>query len=152
MQKSRHVMVVILHAVPFPDQVADHRSSPHPRVVPSSNRAVLDYPCQLRLLLFVQPSLGPRRLDRLQPSGAFRFIPVEPPVNRASPSIQFFADCDDSLAGQEVLQRPCSGATPSGCPAPSPAQTDDPPSALPCFPCATNRTDFSTLAHFRLSQ
>jgi hypothetical protein len=83
-QQPRDVVVVVAHAEPLLDQVADHRPGPHATLVPSGQRACFDDGCQLGTLRFGQPWLRAGRDPRDQAIDAERLVPLKPSIHRAA--------------------------------------------------------------------
>lgn len=109
-------MIVIPHPEPLFDEVADHRTGPHPRGKPGRLRTRVDHRTQLVALGLSQSGRAARRLLGSETVCACGLEPLKPSIDGASGHIQLVAEGDDRLAGEIAGHRlgPAPGFEVSG--------------------------------------
>ena len=112
MQQPRHVVIVVTHAEPLLDQIADHRASPHTRLVAGLYRPQFDDDAKRLALQLVQlrdRALGDRRP---QPFDVVRVVPLQPAIHAPARDTGLGSDGRD-LAAVDVRSHGTS-STPFG--------------------------------------
>lgn len=101
MQQPGHVMIVVPHAEPFLDQVADHWTGPNTRLVASLDRPQLNDDRQCLALQLGELRRRALRDLGTQPFDVIRVVPLEPAIHAAAGDAGL--DCDGrDLAAVDV--------------------------------------------------
>jgi hypothetical protein len=110
-QQPRDVVVVIANPESLLDQVADHRSGPHPALVARRKWAGLDDGRQLRALLFRELRRRPRGNPGHEPLDPERLVPLEPAIHRAPRHSDFRREVDHAPVFQ--VAKDCAASPPT---------------------------------------
>ena len=108
------MMIVVAHAEPILDQVANHRPGPDARLIAACDRAPLDQNRQRGTLQFRElrrRAFGDRRTQTLDVVGV---VPLQPAVHRAAGHAEVGGDLDDAPAVDVRTHGPAPGATHQG--------------------------------------
>ncbi len=96
-QQSRNVVIVVAHTKAAPDEIADHRTGPHPAREARRLRTGLDHGRELRLLRLAQAWRRSWSFGIPEPFGPHGLVPLKPAIDGAPRHFECFAQGDDLL-------------------------------------------------------